>query len=68
MYSWEIDNKLKENHYWFDTYYDFEKMRMLSPQIYRIEIIDDNEERVKLQVSTKDNWTWSVYIKHENKY
>lgn len=68
MYSWEIDNTLKSKAFWFDTYWDLEKIRLSSPQLYKMEIIDDNEECVQLKLSTTDNWNWNVFVKHKTNY
>lgn len=63
MYSYEINSYLQDKNFILDNFYDFEKIRITSPQISNYTLIGEREGLCQLEVNTTDNFTWYIYIK-----
>jgi hypothetical protein len=61
MYSWEIDQHLKNINYTFDNFYSFNKIIQQSPQT-KYCLIKEYKDKIRLDVFTSDNYKWQVYV------
>lgn len=64
MYSWEIEEFIRNNNYILNSYNDFyNKIQKTSPQIKEIRREEDLSDRVKYYLNTEDELQISFYIK-----
>lgn len=68
VYSWEINDYLDRTDFKLENYYELEKIRLSSPQVNKIELIDDVGEYTKIKVSTTDDYYWNISIKKKIKF
>ena len=69
MYSYEIDKILADRHYYYESFYEFEKeIRSNSNQLLYNCIGENDDNCTILDDWTTDGYKWTVYIKHPKYY
>lgn len=58
MYSWEIDNVIKEHGYHIPSYL-YEEIILSSPQIHEIKYDSCGDT---FRIRTKDNYNWTFFV------
>jgi hypothetical protein len=64
MYSYELDEHFHSCNFYFDSFYEFEKVRCVSPQVL-YNLLDIKDGIIRLHVFTTDGYDWTIYIKKE---